>query len=330
MADSSLEKPLLAELLREWFGPAFVPGSLLDVQISEQGTIHQTRLLETTSGRYALRRYRYGQDRHMAITYEHALSQYVHEQGLPAIPPLPLLNGGTWIEHEGVYYALYPFAPGRQVARQELSSHNLWAMGQCLARLHTVLRDYPCVQVTQRNFHFNMQKTFAYMGELEEIIRARPRIQPQDEIVLAHLAARRAWLLDHQDDPFSDFHALHQQVIHGDYQETNLFFIHDEVSAIIDWDQAYSAPAAWEIVRILDIVCDFAKELCQAFLDGYRALLPLSHDELDLLIYCYGWMRAQNLWLYEELYIEGNERVRRFLPDGPFIPISEKWERIKI
>jgi hypothetical protein len=77
-------------------------------------------------------------------------------------------------------------------------------------------------------------------------------------------------------------------------------------------------------------VCDFAKELCQACLDGYRALLPLSHDELDLLIYCYGWMRAQNLWLYEELYIEGNERVRRFLPDGPFIPISEKWERIKI
>jgi aminoglycoside/choline kinase family phosphotransferase len=48
---------------------------------------------------------------------------------------------------------------------------------------------------------------------------------------------------------------LGAQAIHGDYQSTNLFFAEDQLCAIIDWDQAYVASPAWEVMRTLDLVC---------------------------------------------------------------------------
>lgn len=52
-----------------------------------------------------------------------------------------------------------------------------------------------------------------------------------------------------------DLSSLEQQVIHGDYQEINLFFEDGKVSAVIDWDQSYVAPRASEVVQTLHYVC---------------------------------------------------------------------------
>lgn len=42
----------------------------------------------------------------------------------------------------------------------------------------------------------------------------------------------------------------------------------------------------------------------------------------------YAWFRAHNLWLYETLYQEGNERVRHFLRPNGLVPFELRWHAV--
>jgi homoserine kinase type II len=147
--------------------------------------------------------------------------------------------------------------------------------------------------------------------------------------VLVQLAERRAWLLTNAGGARVDFQNLDQQVIHGDYQQTNLFFDNGRVSAIIDWDQAYVAPRAWEVVRTLHLVFEFDPGPCHIFLDAYRAEAPLTFVELEVAAAAYSHTRAHDLWPYEAVYLEDNDRARGFLRPGHFVPLSRPWSRLR-
>ncbi len=217
-------------------------GSLLTTWIPETGTIHRTILLKTVQGDYALRAYRYGSGERWRIVYEHALISFVYARGLPVLPPLCLTDGETILCQHGQFYALYPFARGHQTPKAELSAQEIGAMGQFLAELHQVLRNYPKEQVHQREFTVDHDATLAKIAEIEQAICAQPQQNEHDLQALTRLAQRRNWLTTMPPLTTEGFLQLEHQVIHGDYQETNVFFNGEKVSAIIDWDQAYVAP----------------------------------------------------------------------------------------
>jgi homoserine kinase type II len=146
-----------------------------------------------------------------------------------------------------------------------------------------------------------------------------------DTWVLVQLAGRRAWIERSTFEQMPDLTMLGQQLIHGDYQESNLFFADGQVVAMIDWDQTYVASREWEIVRSLHYTCAFDSDYCRAFLDGYRARTPLDLDALDLAAQCYALMRAHDLWHYQAIYFEGNRRIRKFISPGPFVSLAEQW-----
>ena len=125
------------------------------------------------------------------------------------------------------------------------------------------------------------------------------------------------------------FAQIEQQVIHGDYQETNLFFEKDVVSAVIDWDQAYPAARAWEVVRTLHYVFQFEPSQCHLFLEAYRRELPLSSQALDVAAHVYSWIRTHDLWIYEEYYMRGNQRVQPFFSGKDFTPLIERWNTLQ-
>lgn len=308
--------------------PAWTPAELLMVEQPETGTIHQTYLLFTSGGNYALRAYRYSEKE--PIEREHALITYAHAHGLPAPEPLPLLSGGTIHTHAGNYYALFPFVPGRQVRRGHISAGEITAMGRFLARLHQALREYPPERVAQRNFCVDREPALRDMQHLEALIQTRPQRDAHDDLLLKRLTSKRTWLENTTLTDPSQLARLEFQVIHGDYQETNLFFDKDEVCAIIDWDQSYSAPRAWEIVRALHYVCGFQPTESQLFLDAYRSVLPLTWEELDLAGQCYAVVRSLDLWLYKEIYINNNPRPRRFVQKEMFVPVTEKWAQLLV
>jgi homoserine kinase type II len=314
--------PGLCDLLRAW--PI---GTVQSVARPGAGTVNQTLLITTSLGRYALRTYRH-RDR-LPIVREHAIIAHARAHGLPAIGPLPLSSGGAILERDGQFHALFPAAPGRQYARAALAPAAALAMGTCLALLHRALADVPETWAVRRSFTFDTDAVLAGIARLEALIRSRPRHDDGDIAALAWLLGQRSWIARSLPDDRGDLSLLDQQVIHGDYQETNLFFASGRVSAIIDWDQTYVAPRAWEAVRAMHLAFAFSPHLCRPFLAAYRALLPLSLDDLDRAVAAYARKVGHDLWIYEEYYLHGNARVRRFFQPGGFVSPGTQWRRLR-
>jgi homoserine kinase type II len=297
-------------------------GAVRSLAEPPSGAINRTLLVAAERGDYVLRGYRHRE--RGPVEREHALIAYARERGVPAVAPLPLPGGGTILERGGRFYALFPRAPGRQIDRAELDPAAAAAMGRALAELHRALACYPLAQVASRSFAVDRAATLAGLARLEAAVVAAAAPEPIDQHVLRQLRERRGWL-DRAAPPAGALEEHPWQAIHGDYQETNLFFAGGAVSAIIDWDQAYAAPRAWEVVRALHLALRFIPALCDAFLAGYRAALPLPDAELDHVAAHYCWLRAHDLWMYNAIYVERDERLRRFLEPGGFVPLSERW-----
>jgi homoserine kinase type II len=301
-------------------------GLIRRVETPATGAINRVLLLTTDAGKYVLRAYRHRE--RYPVEVEHALIAYAAARGIPAVQPIPLPHGGTIHELEGRFYSLFPRAPGYQLRRNTLDTSAIATMGQFQALLHQSLRDLPHDAVAQRVFDIDPVKTIAGIDRLLDTIRTRPVPTDIDRIAIERLRSRRAWLQNAAPHHLSLMDDIEKQVIHGDYQETNLFFDANGISAIIDWDQAYVAPRAWEVVRTLHLVFMFDLAPCRLFLQAYRAVQPLDFDELDRCAHAYGLMRAHDLWLYHAYYYENNERVRQFISPGQFTPLTETWDRL--
>lgn len=300
-------------------------GAIEAAERTASGTINETTRVTVASGDYFLRAYR----RPELAPGEHAVIAHVRARGVPAVAPLPLAGGRTWLDREGVRYALFPQAAGRQLARQELDARAIAAMGEALARVHHALRDYPRHAARRRPIRLDRDAALAGIARLEAAIRQRPGDDPLDPIALRRLATRRDWLERQPPPTGADEQLPQEQIVHGDYQDTNLFFDSTGVTAIIDWDNHYVASRAWEVARVLDLVCSFAAGPCRSFLGGYREALPLDAGALDRAMASYGLMRAYDLWLYNEYYLEGNARVGQFIHPGDFVPHAARWAAVR-
>jgi Ser/Thr protein kinase RdoA (MazF antagonist) len=113
-------------------------------------------------------------------------------------------------------------------------------------------------------------------------------------------------------------------VIDGDYQESNLFFVDGKVSAIIDWDKTCVAAHTWEILRVCGYVFNLDAARCQLFLRAYRAVQPISTNDLAVTAQAYGWIQNQNLWAYRSFYLANNQRVRHLLQPH-FTSFETRW-----
>jgi homoserine kinase type II len=210
-------------------------------------------------------------------------------------------------------------------------------MGAALGRLHLALRGFPPAGLPRRPEPEGADRrdTLARMDRLEDVLRAALPADPVAAVALARLTGQRAYL-ERLPPPGAAGPGgpatQAAQPIHGDYQETNLFFAGGRVGAIIDWEQPRLAPPAWEVVRALDFVFDFEPGRCRRLLDAYRAERALPLADLDAAATAYDRYTAHNLWVYETLYLDGDRRVARFLQEGsavPFVPVAARWARAR-
>jgi homoserine kinase type II len=302
-------------------------GAIQAVVQPATGSIHQTWLLTTSTGRFALRRYRYAVAE--PIVREHALIAYAHQHQLPVVLPIKTRAGETFLLDSGQYIALFPFAAGQQYSRDMLTTTMCAAMGHILARIHQVLHGYPLDQVNHRSFRVTSESTMVAIEQWIAYIHALPNQYESDLHTLKRLQGQRAWIERHPSADSQMIESLPQQVIHGDYTETNLFFTADRVSGIIDWDQAFGAARAWELIRTIDIAFRFQPAASRAFLRAYTAHYPLASADIDIAAYAYATMRAHDLWMYEALYLEGNQRIRQFFGSEGFVPRDEQWQLLR-
>ena len=305
-------------------------GPIVNASVPATGTINRTVLVQTADCAYAFRACLRPDGARVA--WEHRVITHAGAGGVPVCRPLPLPDGKTFVECGGRFFALFPLARGHQIPRHKLGSAEAASAGRSLARIHLALEDIPAQQARPKNLTFDTTETLATIPRLEAAIGAQEALTEGDQAALRQLAARRI-RLEHiaEDDSMRlRLAALPQQVVHGDYQETNLFFSGDEVSAVIDWDQSGFAPRSWEVLRALDLMLQLAPEPCRAFLSAYRSRKALPEEELHEAAACYGVLADRNLWVYEAVYLDGNARVRQFLTPGEFIPFAERWKESEI
>jgi homoserine kinase type II len=303
-------------------------GSLCACAVPESGTLNDTLLVTAERGKFVLRGYRRHGDR-AAVAREHAAIAHARARGVPAVAPLPLPNGGAILERDGRRYALFPFAPGCQVRRAELGPAEAAAMGACLARLHQALRDFPHTGLERQTITANRDQTLAGIEQLLAIIARRPTQDATDLAARDRLVSRRDWLRSQPATSQRDLTALDPQVIHGDYHDANLFFADGQVCAVIDWERVRVAPRAMEAVRTMDLAFGLVPALCRAFVTAYRVTAPLPLAELAAAADAYGLMRAYDLWVFTEVYLEGNDRVRQFIRPGHYQPFAARWAALR-
>jgi len=284
------------------------------------GSINGAFRVKAERGEFHLRAYR-SLDQARAER-EHAAIALAVQVGLPTPAPLPTRAGETVAASESGLLALFPVAPGEAVPRSALTTAHAAALGTFLAGVHDRLPsevpfEVPVLRIRGAKWAIDR------LERIEAILLALPAPDEVDGWALRRTQQRLAHL---RTSPLPE-HAptFPARFLHGDYHEGNVFFVGEGPTALIDWEQTRLAPRAWEIVRCLSLSLRLKPGLCRAFLEGYRARLPLPSAELTDGAAFYSALQEQDVWTYESVYVEGHPGPRRFIGPPPYVPFQVRW-----
>jgi homoserine kinase type II len=198
-----------------------------------------------------------------------------------------------------------------------------------LAHLHNVARSLPDQGYRTYHLAWDPNRWLVRLQRIEHAILSHQHPNLTDQWALARVRAQQQWLTDpdclHSFTPMAS-----AQVIHGDYHDANLFFNAEGVSGIIDWEQAAYVPRAFEVVRAATYMFNLQPELTLAFLRAYCTSSDLGPEELAEGAIAWGMMNDHYVWAPEEVYLNGNDRARRFIPHRPFRPFQQLWSALRL
>jgi homoserine kinase type II len=288
------------------------------------GTMNEIYLVDTQEGKLVLRGHRLP-DR-AAVEFEHAAMGTARAAQVPAPTPLRSTTGDLVVAHERRWWSLLTWMAGDQPERGTHTLRQAKAMGAMLGRVHAALESLPTPAGSPRS----AEPTAETVRRTEELLSHIDGLADAgaDEAA-AHrwLAAQRDWLRLHTDDP--EPKPGPEQTVHGDYHDANVVFEGDAVSGVLDWDKADRGSPLEELTRAMHLSFALEPRRCRAFLAGYRTVRPVETDELDGAARRYGFRRDRSIWLFDELYRGGNERLRPLLNDRPFAPFEVSWEAVR-
>jgi Ser/Thr protein kinase RdoA (MazF antagonist) len=324
---------------------AFYPGvgTLRRLEVAGGGTASLNYLVQTTTGRYFLRRRNPRYTAESCVAFDHCLLEYLAARGLPVVPACPVAGDsqGGWLAARECRWLrrrpdevveLYPWREGWR-----FDPHNpaqLAAAGRALGRFHAATRrlDGPPGKEWPRYDHPE-----AIAGGLRSA--ADLEGAGAQRALLAYLEEQARQLATALPD--ARYAVLPYTVIHGDYHPANLLFDGDDVAGIFDLDWATRQPRLRDLADgILFFAArratpieggDIASLTQTPWLDAERAALfleayagaagwPLGPEEEDALP---EFVRAR--WLF--CRVDGMRKVlpaRRlhFLLDGVASPLQ--------
>jgi len=296
----------------------------IGIAVPEAGTMNEVYLVTTVSGRVVFRGHRRRDRRRVEL--EHEVMAHARGMGLPVPATIPTPGGDLVVERGGRYFSLFEHARGRHVPRVRLGEAHAKAMGRTLGALHRALRSFRPADAPRAQHHRDVPAVLRRIDVLLDRVDTIEHPEAEDHWARERLATRATWLQEHVDlpSPTGD----ETQMVHGDYQDSNLFFGQGEVSGIIDWDKAELRAPGEEVVRAMHLSLKLDVGLCQAFLAAYRPIADLPSRQLDQAVATYSHDRACDLWLYETIYQDGDDRPRRFITPGRFTPFIDQWAEV--
>ncbi|MFC7619716.1 phosphotransferase enzyme family protein [Microlunatus sp. GCM10028923] len=299
---------------------------VISVERAASGTMNETFVVTTAVRRVVLRRHR-RTDRSL-IEREHAVITHAISRDVPTPSALRTPAGDVVVSRGGTFYSLFSHARGTQVDRDQLTVAKAGAMGRTLARLHLALADCSAAPPARPPTPVDRSRTEDQLSELLSLVVESPVRSEPDRWAEEHLRTKLDWLSGHPDPVRHLVPTESMQAVHGDYQESNLFFTGDEVSDVIDWDKTETRWPANELVRTLDLSCRLHPDLSAALLAGYRSVRDVSRRDLDRAADNYSLDQLHGHWVFDEIYRHGNDRARAFLEPGPYVPFTDRWAEL--
>lgn len=295
------------------------------------GTMNETYVVSRAAAPVVLRRHR--RLERDVVEREHEVITYVRSRGVPTPVAVRADDGSAVVEHAGRLYSMFEYAVGHQLTPDQLSDGHARSMGVALARCHDALADYPVSRCPSAGIWASPLPPFAEtidrIRTLLTCIKAWPGGGDQESWAVMRLQSRLEWIEPLDAVPGCE-RTPDAQATHGDFQQANVFFDDSRaVAALIDWDTSKEGCPAVEAVRCMSLALRTHPVLCRAFVDGYRTIRPLAIEALDGAAEIWAAKQLQSLWLYEEVYVEGNDRVRAFIQPGRFVPFTETWSQLR-
>ena len=255
--------------------------------------------------------------------------RYAHSRGVPVAVPRATTAGESTTVVGGAIVTVSPFVAGRTATRGEITPTEARALGQAHGLTTSVLADYHDEVLEQRptggEAKWDRARAIAELSRVDDVIRYFP--SPPEEHAAAQRALRVQLALLESDEPRppSDFALMPVQIEHGDFHERNVILGDGgRVAAVVDWERVRVLPRAFQMVRALDFTGLLADGPFDQYVRGYCEHVQLHTGEGTMAVEQWWQAVIHNTWTFTEVFIRGNEPVRRFVPE-----IGPRLERLR-
>lgn len=276
-------------------------GKLYNITNARRGFVNETAFVTTDQGRFVVRR-SHRRLSAAAHRYRHELINWLIRHDFPAPALIPTRNGATLVEIDGRFYEVIEFVEGVDFNSDRPAQVN--SVGAVLAEYHRAVAGFaqPAEILEPRYSAQTM------LGLTERLLERDAMGELYEYLSWYDMRAARLRALL----PAESYKQLPHLLIHGDIHADNLLFMHDDVAALIDYDQI-----TWDarIVDIADALIGFSttrkrdhwlqwgvyqgpldEERATRLISGYAEVVPLTTAEVQLLP-----VMVEIVWLQGEL-----------------------------
>ncbi|MGB8954970.1 MAG: phosphotransferase [Tumebacillaceae bacterium] len=248
----------------------------------ELGVVNRNYRVDADGERYVLKSYATQHYKPQEIRRVIQIQELVRTQGFPVPAVIPNRQGEGVTETADGFVVLSRFAEGHHLERGHIPPNAARSMGETLGRLQTLLEPIEELRPYKpSDLAITIEFLEKMLGMAEQKLGHTP----------AHEAARETlrWkirALPMMEPYLAKFETLRSQLLHGDYQETNVLFDDQQrVSAVIDFDNIRVLPRARELMRAMSICFFVQGELLPEafdFLSAYHEQVQAPEAEVAL------------------------------------------------
>lgn len=234
--------------------------------------------IHTGAGDFVLKTLNAHQDQTM-LRYEHELLTWLATQELSFQVPTPVLTytGETLVTTATGYQLLVPYVAGQRPLYTE--ANQVEAMGAALAELHIALARYPMRPRPGMATFGILEKTHAQLADPYHLTPAQLGL-PETAEYIALFEWWRSELAALQGFITGPFTQLPRQMIHCDYNPSNVVYHNGHITAILDFE--FAGPE----VRAMDLASGLVFTL--RLWENPEPLQSAAH-------FCRGYGRVQRL-----------------------------------
>lgn len=203
------------------------------------------------------------------VAREATIVAYLAGAGVPTPVPRLAATGAPYASWNGQFVSLFPWLPGRTLARTELQPSHAEQVGRALGRLHRAGASFP----DRRAGRYEPEEIDRRLAGIAAVASGHAALAPAVKILEPELSALHATRAS--DLPLG--------LIHGDLFVDNVLFDGETMTALLDFEQASWGRLAYDLaVTTLAFGFgrdDFRADLVRALFAGYTAERALTAVE---------------------------------------------------